>query len=266
MSWNFKSQFFPELWTFDQGVLYCGPLPPNQTHAHRAIQVLISPSGTVSVDQGSGSSLIQSQALIIHPHTKHRVKANLTMTFALFYEPSLTDPNQNLLNSGLEVVSPVKDDLTLFLKVPNSSFSTEEIALRRFQLGAKIAGFKLRSLDFDNQMLDSRIAKVVKRIDEYRGGKITLSLIASDLGISSSRLIHLFSEQMQMPLRSYFIWIKLRRALNFITSGKSITYASHESGFSDSAHFSRMFSKTFGFPPSYLRLMKLSNFNGPSKS
>jgi AraC-like DNA-binding protein len=44
----------------------------------------------------------------------------------------------------------------------------------------------------------------------------------------------------------------LVRAIEVYAEGKSLTEAAHQAGFSDSAHFSRTFKRTFGLPATTL--------------
>ncbi len=70
--------------------------------------------------------------------------------------------------------------------------------------------------------------------------------------LSPSRLRHLFVEQTGLAFKTYMLWLRLVRALDLYASGVSLTQAAHEAGFSDSAHFSRIFKRTFGLPATTL--------------
>jgi AraC-like DNA-binding protein len=70
--------------------------------------------------------------------------------------------------------------------------------------------------------------------------------------LSESRLLHLFKEQIGLPIRNYILWIRLKKVVELIANGESLTYAAHEAGFSDSAHLSKIFLKSIGINPSFL--------------
>ena len=71
---------------------------------------------------------------------------------------------------------------------------------------------------------------------------------AMQSGLSPSRFQHLFTEQIGVPFRRYRSWNRMRQAIREILRGHNFTTAAHATGFTDSAHFSHEFRKTFGAP------------------
>ena len=70
--------------------------------------------------------------------------------------------------------------------------------------------------------------------------------------ISPSRLIHLFREQVGVPIRRFTLWSRLRQVVRLAIDGATLTEAAHAAGFSDAAHMSNTFRQMFGFAPSAL--------------
>ncbi|MCP3140284.1 helix-turn-helix domain-containing protein [Pyxidicoccus sp. QH1ED-7-1] len=54
---------------------------------------------------------------------------------------------------------------------------------------------------------------------------------------------------MGLPLRPYILWLRLRRAAEHLKHGAPVTQAAHAAGFTDSAHLSHAFRRTFGLTP-----------------
>lgn len=79
--------------------------------------------------------------------------------------------------------------------------------------------------------------------------------LAADLRLSTSRLSHLFSQNMGLSFRSYQAWARAARALEFavLRPDLSFTQIAHHLGFADLAHLSRKFRQTFGLAPTQLR-------------
>ena len=74
--------------------------------------------------------------------------------------------------------------------------------------------------------------------------------LAHRAGLSTSRLLHLFKEQMGTPLRPHIQWLRLTDAMVHISNGVSITDAAARAGFADGAHLTRSMKQYLGFRPS----------------
>jgi len=99
--------------------------------------------------------------------------------------------------------------------------------------------------------LDPRLARVLRWLNTRPADPTPAGQLADALGLSVSRFLHLFSQQIGVPFRRFRIWIRLRAASQMALSGRSLTEAAHSAGFSDSAHFARLHRDTFGVTPSY---------------
>ncbi|MCR9161291.1 MAG: helix-turn-helix domain-containing protein [Nannocystaceae bacterium] len=76
--------------------------------------------------------------------------------------------------------------------------------------------------------------------------------------LSRSRFLHLFSEEVGSPWRTYLVWRRAQVAMSAASTGTSLTEAAHFAGYADLAHFSRQFVALFGVPPG--QLVKASHF------
>ncbi|MEO0341560.1 MAG: helix-turn-helix domain-containing protein [Bacteroidota bacterium] len=71
------------------------------------------------------------------------------------------------------------------------------------------------------------------------------------LHLSDSRLSHLFSEAMQVSLKEYYLWTKLKGSTqDYLESSTSFLGPSLDNGFYDQAHFSKTFKRFMGVSPS----------------
>jgi AraC-like DNA-binding protein len=59
-----------------------------------------------------------------------------------------------------------------------------------------------------------------------------------------------FTRQVGAPFRRYRAWNRMRMAISQVVEGANLTEAAHAAGFSDSAHFSHDYRRTFGAAPS----------------
>jgi AraC-like DNA-binding protein len=81
----------------------------------------------------------------------------------------------------------------------------------------------------------------------------SLDALASSVGLSSGRLMHVFTASIGIPLRPYLAWLRVQRAAGAIVAGAPLADAAATAGFADAAHMSRTFRRMFGVPPSQLR-------------
>lgn len=88
--------------------------------------------------------------------------------------------------------------------------------------------------------------------DLVSAGPVSGTELAGLVGLSASRLTHLFTGQVGIPLRRYVLWTRLRIAITRVQAGDDLTGAAHGAGFADSAHLTRTTREMFGLPPSVL--------------
>jgi len=105
--------------------------------------------------------------------------------------------------------------------------------------------------------VDPRIAAAVESLCADGDDLAPVATLAATAGLSASRFQHVFTQQIGVPFRRYRSWIRVRKAICEILKGSNFTTAAHAAGFSDSAHFSHEFRKTFGAPPT-VGLQKLA--------
>jgi AraC-like DNA-binding protein len=108
--------------------------------------------------------------------------------------------------------------------------------------------------------LDARVAEAVQRLRDSRHVRRPLLELAREVGLSPGRFRHVFRREVGMSAQSYVVWLRIYEACAALASGASLSDAALEAGFSDAAHFTRTFRRTFGLAPSQvagrLTLMK----------
>lgn len=111
----------------------------------------------------------------------------------------------------------------------------------------------------DHRKLDERISDSLDWVKQHLTEQtITVEQLSGTVYLSSSRFMHLFSEEIGIPVRKYILWQRLKQALLIMAQGRSITEAAHEAGFTDSSHMNRSFNAMFGITPS--KIFKNSRF------
>ena len=80
----------------------------------------------------------------------------------------------------------------------------------------------------------------------------TLDDVAAHVGLSPSRLRHLFREELGLPVRQYLRWLRLRRAMQLWARGHTLADIALGAGFYDQAHFTRTLRRMTDYAPSLL--------------
>ena len=99
---------------------------------------------------------------------------------------------------------------------------------------------------------DPRIDQMLKMLKDCYLDPPPAAELARRVGLSEVRVVHLFSQQMGLPMRRYLLWLRLRSVIYSLALGQTLTEAAHAAGFADSAHMSRTFRGMFGLAPSLL--------------
>ena len=111
------------------------------------------------------------------------------------------------------------------------------------------------------KVFDERIQKSLKFVSNSNElGDIRADEISKFVGLSESRFLHLFKDQVGVPFRKFILWQKLKNAILLVANAKdaNLTEIAHEAGFSDSAHLSKVIKSSFGLSPS--EIIKNSQF------
>lgn len=77
--------------------------------------------------------------------------------------------------------------------------------------------------------------------------------LAQRLGVSYHRMSHLFSQAMGVTYRQWRASARAQRAAQQFKDPVTLTGIAHDAGFSDSAHLSHTWQRTYGLSPSFVR-------------
>jgi AraC-like DNA-binding protein len=113
------------------------------------------------------------------------------------------------------------------------------------------------------RVIDPRVKRALRLLKEAGvEDDMSLGRVAVEIGLSPSRLMHLFTASVGLPIRPYMRWVRLQRAAHALALGRTVTEAAAEAGFSDSAHLSRAFRRAFGMRPSDMAATLRGDPNG----
>jgi AraC-like DNA-binding protein len=96
--------------------------------------------------------------------------------------------------------------------------------------------------------LDERVAVAMRMVKE--NPRISLDEVARSVALSPSRLSHLFTKYIGLPLRSYQLWQKTYFASLLLENNCKVIDAAQQAGFTDMEHLCRVFRAAYGRSPS----------------
>lgn len=230
--------------------LFIGEALETHTHEHHAVQIIISIDNPFRM-KVKGEDWKEFTSLIIDSDQPHECIA----------------VNSRVIFISIEPESLIAGQLKDFIKSPYHSLPNTNVNNFILDLENKIANFSpcntilsiirqfintLTSSTTTHFQIDDRIKQTIQIIKNSLDKKITLKQLAKEVYLSESRLVHLFKEQVGIPIRKYILWSRLNLAAKQIIEGVDFTQAAHHAGFADSAHFSRTFTRMFGITPSVI--------------
>ncbi len=103
--------------------------------------------------------------------------------------------------------------------------------------------------------LDPRIEQALQFLSQNMQEEIRLERVAAEVGLSASRLSHLFKQEIGVAVLDYLNDMRLRQAVLLMRHmGRSATEASLDVGFNNYNHFAALFRRAYGVSPrSFIR-------------
>lgn len=99
------------------------------------------------------------------------------------------------------------------------------------------------------QEVDDRVKNCIKIIKTNDNEDNIFKDIKVNIGLSQSRLAHLFKKETGITISQYIISEKLRKSLQSVYHDNSLTESALLGGFYDHPHFTKTFKKYFGIQP-----------------
>ncbi|MCV7270138.1 MULTISPECIES: helix-turn-helix domain-containing protein [Mycolicibacterium] len=222
------------------GVLaFTGSIGTTDTHAHHAVQVITATTPFTVLDEHGVRH--RATKVVVPADAAHRVEVGAQEGTVVFLEPESAPGRAAQLRA-------VQSGWTVAPVLTNT---------RRRALAAVvdelIAHLTPATAEYGPAARHPAVVDALRLLpDLVAAGPVSGTELAARVGISASRLTHLFTEQVGIPLRRYVLWSRLRIAITRVQAGDDLTGAAHGAGFADSAHLTRTTREMFGLAPSVL--------------
>lgn len=204
-------------------------------------------------------SVEPGKLLIIEPNHAHEaqtVEGSWFSYCALLIDGALL--TRYGLPSELRFGSGLVDDSQIFLK-----FLTLYQKLEKYPDGESAEDLLVELLGdispntstprFRPAAMRSFVSQAITYIELRHTEKITLSEIATHVGISPYHLTRVFRNETGLTPRQYQAQMRIARAVSALSSGQSIAALSYDLGFNDQAHFTSVFRSVVGITPGQYR-------------
>ena len=218
-------------------------------HSHHAIQITCCLSGRLKIS--SEHETLAGPVIAVAADARHKFDAAGLLAF-IFIEPE-SRIGRTLTKSvfqGRQLVAIDEFSLGRDLEPLRATFASGLSNSALIEAGqAAVAQLAPRA---EAPVPDARIQRIIDFATAHLDQPLSLASASQGVYLSPSRLRHLFVEQTGLAFKTYVLWLRLVRAVTLYAEGATLTESAHEAGFSDSAHFSKVFKRTFGLPATTL--------------
>ena len=234
-----------EVFFLENGILLKGNEDGGHFHRHYPYQLVVCFDQEIIVGTTDGMEYC-SNMLLIDSNVEH-VCRDHGNSISLFFDPESEEGKafrQKFISDRVNIlpldnINYIKADFEAFRCSPLPDMNRAVLLYNTILHLYVDRDIKLRPTD-------TRIRQILEMLPTIPDKKISVKELAAAVYLSETRLIHLFKENMGIPIRRFLLWKRLLDAVKLIQGGETFTMSAIEAGFADYAHFSRTFKGMFG--------------------
>ena len=232
------------LWMTPDRIFYAGLLGSPAMRTMGSLMIYVATRGKIRIAVGGGDWQVCEMA-VVHPYQPHQLLSEAPLINLIKIEAETMQ---------LEALPPL---LATSGAVDAPEF-VERVRDRHRALCGQGGVQDLATLDFDQfffgqalpqRKLDRRIEEVIERIKRDPTAASDAESCAEAVHLSFSRFLHLFKQEVGVPFRTFRTWKRARSVLRHVSNRTNLAYVALDTGYPDSAHFSRCIKKTYGLQP-----------------
>jgi len=233
-----------------------GPGFRGDLHSHHALHFVLAIEGELRVRPSASGRWRSAAGVLTSPHAPHAIDSKGVEVLLVFLDPE-SDAGamfRPALNRAVRLLAEGERTALVRDVVPRTILSSGA------EEWVRTAARTLRvPLAPSQRTIHPRVRRLLAVL---RGSGVddatSLEVLAKLVSLSPSRLMHVFTASVGIPLRPYLAWLRVQRAAMAIVNEASMGEAAHAAGFADAAHMSRTFKRMLGIAPSLLRPMRCS--------
>lgn len=228
-------------------------------HKHSFIQVTIAIEAPFEIEV-EGQLLI-TEGIMINSNVSHRLQVSGQPLLLLLIDSTsnIATAFKQYLGEQAYAVFPLEHSNhieTINLKAISQFIKTD---LPLVQNSESYHLFLEQLMNFFNldyihpDVTDPRIKELIQAIKDCTDSDHSIGYYAKQIGLSNSRLSHLFKKNTGISLSGYILLHKLQKASYLIFKGYSITDAAMAAGFDTPSHFANTSKKLLGMTAKDIR-------------
>ena len=229
----------PSVWLWPGQALYAGPSLNLAPHSGSVWCLAVGINGPLTVATADGATRT-AHSVLIPPRLTHQLTCHGTGLVSCYLEPTSerADASRHKFDEWQGEVGMGHVDEERLQFTP----ADDESASHWLDLAAPAA----------HRRIDPRIAVAAGKIRDDPAATISSRELAVEAGLSESRFLHLFRDELGTSLRRYRLWVRLTHAGTAIAAGDNLTTAAMKAGFASPSHLADRFKTTFGLSASQL--------------
>jgi AraC-like DNA-binding protein len=233
-----------------------GPGSRSALHKHHALHFVLAIEGELRVRTSADGRWSTAPGVLTAPDAPHAIDSYATEVLLVFLDPE---------SDAGATVRPLLERPVRLLSAPERAALVRDVVPRTIlrsgaeewvRNAARALGVPLPP---PQRTMHPRVRRLLRMLRSSGvDDNTSLEVLAELVGLSPSRLMHVFTASVGIPLRPYLSWLRVQRAAVAIVNGSPLGNAAHAAGFADAAHMSRTFKRMLGVAPSLLRPMRCS--------
>lgn len=239
-------------WDLSEGrLILSGRWRGAAAHRHPAVQITASPGRIIEVCDGRGS-WHRSHLLIIGSGVEHAfisdAESRLLSIYLAPHTPQGAALNALCLRKGSGGVW-LNPPMAGAAYAPGGLVWDKGLAANADMLVNHLLGVNADAGE-GPAPAHRQVVRAVQLLASSIPEPVSLTSLASSLGVSRDHLGRLFKEQFGVSFSLTARWLRLLNGMTLLAAGHSITDAAHMAGFADGAHANRTCWEMTGAPPS----------------
>lgn len=191
---------------------------------------------------------------VVPPYTPHRLASAGRQVCDILIEPETIDATR--IEHPLRAV--LQGEGMLDMAQPGVRQLRERLCAAHERLASRIDPLPADDAAFDSWVFDTTLPKppfdprILGTLEILRDDDAldaSAQGLADRVQLSFHRFLHLFKDEVGVPLRTFRSWKRARSWLEHVTDDANLTAIAHRIGYPDSAHFSRSVRQVFGLQP-----------------